>query len=140
MRRVVEAVEEHLVVGSQQIEQEAIERRARRRDLRPRHAAARVEHDAEADRHPLGAEVRDLDRLIVLEYAEVALLEAGHEASRAVGHRGGDVDELDPRAEAELILSLEMERRPGERSANRQRERTPRRRIRDRMAVRYCRK
>jgi hypothetical protein len=103
---VVEAIEEHFVFWSQQIEEEPIERRAGGRDLRARHAAARVEDDAEADRDALGAEVRDVYRLIVLEHPEIALLQTGHESSGAVGDRRGDVDEFDAGAKAERILTV----------------------------------
>ena len=57
-----EADQEHVVVGRQQLEQEAVERLPRRLHLLAGHAAAGVERDAQADRHALGAEVRDLLR------------------------------------------------------------------------------
>ncbi len=49
-------------------------------------------------------EVRDLDRLVVFEHDEVFLGEALQEASRAIGHGGGHVDELHAAAEAKPFL------------------------------------
>ena len=72
VRRVFEAVEEELVVRAEQIDQEPIQRR-RAASFSSPHAAAGVEHDPEADRHALGAEVRDLNRLVVLVDEEVTL-------------------------------------------------------------------
>ena len=62
-RRVVaEAIHEDLIVLLEQIEQEPIERRHGMVPLLAFHAAARVDHEAEADRHTFGAEVRHVLR------------------------------------------------------------------------------
>ena len=57
--------------------------------------------DAEADRHALGAEVRDRLRLVVFVDEEVFLAQAGDEAAAGVRHRRGDVDQLDAALEPE---------------------------------------
>ena len=57
---VGELQEEQLVVGTEQVVDEAVDRRPRGRHLVGGHAAARVEGDAEAHRHPFVAEVGDL--------------------------------------------------------------------------------
>ena len=59
LRPVVEPVEEHLVVLAEQVEEEALQRLLRGQHLLAFHAAARVEHDAEADRDALRGEVGD---------------------------------------------------------------------------------
>ena len=100
---VVEAVEEHLVVFAEQLEEETLQRLFRGDHLLAFHAAAGVEDDAEADRHAFGGEVRDRPQLAVLVDPEVVLPEAGHEPAVAVADRGGDVDQLDAGAEAELL-------------------------------------
>ena len=119
----VESIEKELVVRSQQVGQESIERGARRFDLASAHAAAGVEHDPEADRHALGAEVGDLDRLIVFVNQEIALAETGDEAARRVGHRRGDVDELDAGVEPGVLLTRHTavtdEQRGGRRAGER---------------------
>ena len=98
--------EEHLVIGVQQVEQESLERRLRVRELVARHAAAGVEHDAEAYRHALCVEVRDRLLLPVLEHDEVLLPEVGHEAPGPVRDGRRHVDQLDARAKAEALLRL----------------------------------
>ena len=50
---VVEPVEEHLVVVAEQLEEEPLQRLPGGDHLLAFHAAAGVEHDAEADRHAL---------------------------------------------------------------------------------------
>ena len=67
------------------------------------HAAAGVEDDAEADRDALRGEVRDRPQLAVLVDPEIVLTEAGDEPASPVTHGRGDVDQLDPGAEAELL-------------------------------------
>ena len=79
----VEPVQEHLVVRIEQLREKAVERLARRGHFLAVHAAARVEHNAEADRHPLAVEVRDGLRLVVLVDAEVFLPQTRDEAAGA---------------------------------------------------------
>ena len=109
-----EAEEEDLVLGLQQVVEEAIERRLRGTELLARHAAADVEHDAEAHGHALAAEVRDLLSLAVFAHEEVLLAQAGRESTRTVGHRRGDVDQLGRAAKPEAVL-LRSQRPHGER-------------------------
>ena len=103
LRRVVEPVEEHLVVRIDQLEEEAIERLARGVHLVAVHAAAGVEDDAEADRDALGVEMRHRLQLLVVEDAEVVLGQSRHEPAGLIGHRRVDVDQLDAGAELERL-------------------------------------
>ena len=81
MGGVFESEEEELVVRAEQIGQEPIQCGTRGLDFRSPHAAAGVEHDPEADRHALGAEMGNLNRLVVFVDEEVTLAQTGHEAA-----------------------------------------------------------
>jgi hypothetical protein len=72
---VPEAVQEHFIVRTQPIE-ESIDGLKRISDLVPCHAAAGVEHEAEADRHSLGAEQGNLHRPVVLVDDKVVLAQS----------------------------------------------------------------
>ena len=96
-RLVGERVHEDLVLGIEQLVEETIERILRRPHLVACHASRRVQHDAQAHRHALAAEVRDGLPRIVLEDEEVLLAEVRDEASLLIRDRGGDVDDLDAR-------------------------------------------
>ena len=98
-----EAIEEHFVLGIEQIDEKRVERVARGVHLLAVHAAAGVERDAEADGDALGAEVRDRLLLAVLEDAEVFLAQVRNEPAVRVGHRGGDVDQFHGAAEPERL-------------------------------------
>ena len=100
-RLVVEPIEEELVVRTEQVEQEAVEGGPCGGHAFAFHAAARVEHDAEADRHALATEVRERLRHPVLVDEEVVLVQAGHETPPPVGDRGADVDQIDAGTEPE---------------------------------------
>jgi len=75
-RVVAEPIQKNLVVLVEQVVQKAIERVLRLLDFRTRHAATRVESDAEAHGHMLGGEMGDTDRLVVFVHDEVVLPEA----------------------------------------------------------------
>ena len=85
LRLIVESIQEHFVVSIEQLEEEAIERLPGRHPFLAFHAAARVDHEPEADRHALAVEMGDLLFLTVLEQAEVFLAQAGDEPSVRVG-------------------------------------------------------
>ena len=106
LRVRIEAIEEHLVLGSEQLEQEAIERLARGEHFFTVHAAARIEHDAQADGNALAVEVGDLLQLLVLEETEIFFVQSGHEAAGAVGDGRVDVDQLDAGAKPERLRTL----------------------------------
>ena len=101
-RTIVEAIQKDFILCIEQIVEKSIERISGRPDSLPGHAAARVERDSKADRHALGAEVRDRLRPVVFVHREVLLSKARDESAGTVGHRGGDVDQLDTALEAEL--------------------------------------
>ena len=96
--------EEQLVVLIEQLEDQAFDRRPRGRKLLRRHAAARIEGDAEADRDAIAAEVRDVLDLPVLVHREVFLPQSRDEAPVVIGHRCRDVDELHAAAETKAFL------------------------------------
>src|SRR5690606_34023516 len=90
--------EQQLVVPAEEVEDEPVYRGAGGRHLLIGHAAARVERDAEAHRHALVAEMRDLLDLAVVVDGEVLLAEPRDEAAVVIGYRRGDVDQLDAAA------------------------------------------
>ena len=59
-RIAAELIEEHLILRAQQFQEKAVERAARVVPFFSGHAAAGVDDQAQADRHTLVAEVRDL--------------------------------------------------------------------------------
>ena len=65
-------------------------------------------HEPEADRHALGAEVRDRLLLAILEDTEVFFAQARDESAVDVGHRGRHVDQLDAGSEAEDLRTLSL--------------------------------
>ena len=83
----------------QQLEQEAIERRAGIADARAEHAVAGVEQHAETDRHAFAGELRDGLRLAVLEYLEGFALEPAHQMTLGVEHGRVDTGQIDARPE-----------------------------------------
>ena len=74
----------------------------------------------------LGAEVRDLDRLVVLVDDEVFLAQAGTKRPDAIGDRGGDVDQLDAALEPEALLLLRRRWRGADAPIAASRSRSPR--------------
>ena len=104
MGRGVETIEKELVLRTEQVEEEPIERGARCHDLLPAHAATRVEHDAKAHRHALGAEVRDVDLSVVFIDDEVGLRQSGDETAGAIADGHSHVDEFDAGAKLEFVL------------------------------------
>src|SRR5262245_2874263 len=127
-RRIAEPVNEHLIAFVEQIRQEPIERAARRVDLFAGHAATRVERDPEAHRHAFGAELGDSLPDIVFVDDEVVAREARDESTAGIGHRGGDVHELDTALEPERVRVLcgrllAVERRDGEERGDDDRQR-----------------
>jgi hypothetical protein len=105
-RRAGKLHEEQLVVASEQVVDESIDGRPRRGHLVGRHAAARVEQDAQAHRRPVAAEMRYLLAAAVLEDREVVLGERRHEAPVLVGDGGGDVDQVHAALESEAVLRM----------------------------------
>src|SRR5206468_12831597 len=93
--RVIEREDEELVGAVEELEEEAIDRGARIRDPLAEHAVADVEQDAEADRHAIARELRDLLLDTVLEYLERLAIEPGNQPAFFVGHRRGDARQLD---------------------------------------------
>ena len=59
-------IQKYLVFGIVELVEKALNRRTCPFDLVASHAAARVEHNAHAHRHAIGAEVSDLDGLLVV--------------------------------------------------------------------------
>ena len=118
IRAGAEAIQEELVELVVHQAEEAIDRAHRRRPLLAGHAAAGVDDDAEADRRAIGAEVRDLDRLVVLVDEEVFLAQPAVEAARSIGDGGRHVDQLDAALELEAALFL-REQGSGERENER---------------------
>ena len=106
IRAGAEAIQEELVELVVHQAEEAIDRVHRRRPLLAGHAAAGVDDDAEADRRAIGAEVRHLNRLVVLVDEEVFLAQPAVEAARAIGDGGRHVDQLDAALELEAALVL----------------------------------
>ena len=70
---MIEGGHERLVLGLEQVPDEAVERAARIDDRAAAHAVGGVEQHAEADRHPLVGELRHRLRLAVLEDLEIVL-------------------------------------------------------------------
>ncbi len=98
--------EEELIVFAEQVVNEAIDGAARRCHLVGGHAAAGVEQDPEADRHPFIAEVGNFLPLTVLVHREVVFGQTRDEVAVLVADRGGHVDELDTALEAETLVAL----------------------------------
>src|SRR4029450_13667308 len=65
-----------------------------------------VEHQSEADRHTLVAEVRHLLQLVLFVHDEVVLSEPRDEAAVAIDDGCRDVDEIDAALEAKFVLIL----------------------------------
>ena len=105
-RIVAEPVEEHLVLFVEQLVGEPVERRLGFANLVARHAAARVERDAQAHGYPLRVEMRDLDRPVVFEDEEVVLAQPWDESTAGVGHRRRHVDQLDAAAESKRVVGF----------------------------------
>ena len=122
MRAIGELEKEQLVVGAEQVVNEPVDGRPSGRHLVRCHAAARVEHEAKADRDPLVAEVDDLLWIAVFENREIFLAKSRREATPAIGHPGGDVDELDTATEAGAVLGLGAQGRRHESEDQRERE------------------
>ncbi len=101
---IVENIDEDLVVGREQIVKELVDRGLCGVELVAGHAAARVEHDPEADGDPFGTEMRNRLRAAVFEDGEVVFAEAGHEPPVTVADRCRHVHELDAGPELERIL------------------------------------
>src|SRR4029453_8744319 len=104
LRAVIEPVKEDLVVLTEQVEEEPLQRLLGGSHLLAFHAPAGVEDDSQADGYALGGEVGDRALPAVLIDPEVLLTETGHEPTAAVAHGRGDVDQLDARAEPERLL------------------------------------
>jgi hypothetical protein len=83
---------------------ESVDRRPGRGHLLRRHAAARVEDKAKADRHALVAEVGDLLPFAVFKHGEIVLAEPRHKPPVSIRHPRGDVDEFDAAAKVGAVL------------------------------------
>ena len=70
------------------------------------HALARVEEQAKADGHTLGAEMRHLLRHIVFEELKILLAEVRYESATAIADGRGHVDQLDAALELESVTLL----------------------------------
>ena len=97
-------VEEHLIVRIEELVEKTFDRSAGIDDLVASHAAARIEHDPKAHGDALCAEMRDVDRPIVLVDREVGLSQSCHKVAGPIRDRRCDVDQLDATEEAEALL------------------------------------
>ena len=92
---MVEGEDEELVGRVEQLEQKPVDGGARILNPLAEHAVADVDEDAEAHRHALVGELRDLLQRAVLVHLEDLAAEAGDEPPLFVGHRRGDARDLD---------------------------------------------
>ena len=92
---MIEDQEKRFVGGREQVEDEAVERRARVRDALPVHAVADVHQDAEADRQPIPRHESHRLFSAVFMNDEIVAFEIGDQSAVAVRDRGGHLDELD---------------------------------------------
>ena len=88
-----------LVLNEEEIADEPVQRAPRIDDRLTAHAVAGIEQDAEAHRHALIGELRDVLPVAILEHLEVVLGQAGNEPAVRVGHGDRDLHDVDPRAE-----------------------------------------
>ena len=96
---VAEPHQEYFILRAQQVAEEALEGLARRLHPLAFHALAGVEHDPQAHRHPLGAELHDGLRPAVLEDLEVLAPQARHEVAVRPRHRRVHADDVHPALE-----------------------------------------
>ena len=96
---------------AQQVVDQPVDRRRAPRNLVARHAAAGVERNPEADRHPIGAELGDRLVHAVFVDEEVVLVQARKRSARRRRDRGRKVNQFDAALESRTWLSRRRGRR-----------------------------
>src|SRR5204862_3676670 len=99
VRLVVEREDEELVRRIEELEEETVDGAARILNALAVHAVARVEKDAQSDRHARARQLRNSLALAVLEDVERVPVESRGEPTFRISDGRGDADDLHARLE-----------------------------------------